>query len=142
MGDSWGPQTQQGRTLARERLNIDLQNAAPAEIWSTCVRPPGREPLGPTARRRGTATRRRRGEGPEALACSPQFSYPRLRRPKRGTWKVCGRRLSRRFEVGEIAEGVAVVPELLLEDRVQALLQWIDAVLEHVDRSGEVGRRQ
>ena len=49
--------------------------------------------------------------------------------------------LPHRFQLGEVAQRVAVVPELLLEDGVDALLQRIRAVLEHLDRSREVGRR-
>src|ERR671912_3062159 len=48
--------------------------------------------------------------------------------------------LCRRFQLGEVALRIAVVPELFLENGVDALLHWVRAVLEHVDRSCEVGR--
>src|SRR3954452_25074817 len=44
-------------------------------------------------------------------------------------------------ELREVSPRVAEVPELLLEHGVEALAQWVRAVLEHVDRSSEVGRR-
>ena len=48
------------------------------------------------------------------------------------------RQLLRGFELREVAGGVAVVPELFLEDGEEALLQRVRAVLEHVDRPSEV----
>ena len=54
---------------------------------------------------------------------------------------VLCRVLIRRFQLREVALRVAVVPELFLEDGVDALVHRVRAVLEHVDRSCEVGRR-
>ena len=42
---------------------------------------------------------------------------------------------SRRLQLREVALRVAVVPELFLKDGVEALLQRVRAVLEHVDHA-------
>src|SRR4029077_459937 len=59
---------------------------------------------------------------------------------ERGAWSV-EPGLFGRFQLREVALRVAVVPELFLEDGVDALLHGVRAVLEHVDRSCEIGRR-